>query len=153
MNDLLKDNLLWQLLRAVLVGLALGAILGPREARTADWGTERWTASDTVRQGALVGLQVVDWRQTRWFVKHPAYYDCTAARCEAGSYRERNPVLGAHPSVGKVNNLIGASIVGHALVSAALPRAWREGWQYTWIGAEAYSVGGNYRLLGIKAVF
>lgn len=142
-----------KLLRAILVGLTLISL---REARGTDyaWDTERWTTGDTVRQGTLITLQIIDWRQTRWFVKNPIHsVRCTSSGCTHDYYSERNPILGPHPSVGRVNNLIGASIVGHALISSALSRRWREPWQYVWIGMETNAVIGNYKMLGVKAIF
>ncbi|BDG02489.1 hypothetical protein [Anaeromyxobacter oryzae] len=31
----------------------------------------------------------------------------------------------------------------HAVVAYLLPRPWRTAWQCVWIGAEAWTVGGN----------
>jgi hypothetical protein len=121
-------------------------------ARADDWSTV-----DTARQAMLTTLLVVDWGQTRWMVKHPRSDQvCTSAdattTCTSQRLHERNPLLGEHPSIGKVNNLIGASIIAHAAIAYMLPRGWREGWQYVWIGVEAGAVYSNH-CLGIKLKF
>lgn len=121
-------------------------------AGTAHAGDD-WTREDTYRQAALTTLLVVDWAQTRWAIRHNEelrYCGYNAEPCRF--YHESNPLLGEHPSIGKVNNLIGASIIGHAAIAYMLPRGWREGWQYVWIGVEASAIYSN-RSLGIKMAF
>jgi hypothetical protein len=138
--------------RALGIGILLFA--GASVARADDWST-----ADTVRQGVLTGLLVADWAQTRWLVKYegtPGH--CSAVNlnlpdpCVSRSYSEVNGLLGEHPSTGKVNAYFAAAIVGHAAISYMLPRGWREGWQYVWIGVEANTVHHN-RSLGIKLAF
>lgn len=99
-----------------------------------------WTTADTVRQGVFTGLTVIDWAQTRYIAKHPY------------TFSETNGVLGDHPSVGKVNNYFATAIVGHAAVSYMLPPAWREGWQYVWIGVESQKTYHNHSI-GIRFSF
>jgi len=119
-----------QSVRAVL--LALAALALPCQAGD-------WTREDSQRQAVLTGLVIVDWAQTRKFIKNPcANQDCTKV------YYETNPLLGRNPSVGKANNLIGASIVAHAGIAYLLPPAWRHAWQYVWIGGELGAIGNNY---------
>lgn len=108
-----------------------------------------WTREDTYRQAALTALLVVDWGQTRWIAKHNGMTEPDQYPQNAG---ETNCVLGRYPSIGKVNNYFAASIVGHAAIAYMLPRGWREGWQYVWIGAEANQVNRN-RAIGIKIDF
>ena len=98
-----------------------------------------WTTADTLRQGAFTGLAIADWAQTRYISKHPEFY-------------ETNQILGSHPSTGKVDTYFAASIVGHAVISYMLPPAWRQGWQYVWIGVEAQKVVHNHSI-GIKFNF
>lgn len=111
-----------------------------------------WTREDTHRQAALTALFVVDWAQTRWSIKHNEEFPCEKNAQPCGFYKEQNPFLGEHPNIGKVNNLIGASIIGHAAIAYMLPRGWREGWQYVWIGIEINAVYYNHSA-GIKLKF
>jgi len=99
-----------------------------------------WTTGDTVRQGALTALLVADWAQTRYIVKHPE------------THQEANPLMGEHPSLGKVNNLSVLSIVGHYAIARALPREWRHAWQYVFIGVELDATTYNARA-GVKMEF
>src|SRR5882672_9397495 len=110
--------------------LLFGLILVASAAHAGD----DWTTGDTVRQGILTGLLIVDWGQTRYIVKHPQ--DPTK---QDGTYAwraESNPLLGSYPSMAKVNTYFSVAIIGHAAISYALPRGWRDGWQYVWIGVE-----------------
>lgn len=133
--------------------LLLGLILFASTARAGD----DWTTGDTVRQAVVTGLLIADWGQTRWNVKHES--DCNTPSglyprnpiCDALRY-ETNPLLGQNPSMGRVNIYFSAAIVGHAAISYALPRGWRDGWQYVWIGIEANQVNRN-RSIGIKIDF
>jgi hypothetical protein len=112
-----------------------------------------WSSSDSYRQAALTALLVADWAQTRWAIKHNEnlrYCGYNAEPCRF--YKEQNPLLGEHPTIGKVNNLIGASILGHAAIAYMLPRGWREGWTNVWIGVEASAVYYN-RSVGLKMAF
>lgn len=114
---------------------------------------EDWTREDTYRQAALTTLLIADWAQSRWAIKHNEKTNyCASGSSPCTLYEEDNPLLGKHPSVGKANNLIAASIVGHAAIAYLLPRGWREGWQYVWIGVEANAVFRN-RAVGVKLEF
>lgn len=78
-------------MRAIVLCLALLAL--PAQAR--EWTDEelRWGA-------ALAVTRLVDWGQTRYIAKHP------------DRFREVNPLIGDHPSLGEVNR--------HFIVSTAL---------------------------------
>lgn len=78
-------------MRAIVLCLALLAL--PAQAR--EWTDEelRWGA-------ALAVTRLVDWGQTRYIAKHP------------DRFREVNPLIGDHPSIGEVNR--------HFIVSTAL---------------------------------
>lgn len=119
-----------------------------------------WSKEDTYRQTALTVLLVADFGQTRWIAKHAfsdrpgSYTGFTEppSTISVESHYETSPLLGRHPSIGKVNNYFMAAIIGHAAISNVLPRGWRNGWQYFWIGAEANQVNHNRRI-GIKMDF
>jgi hypothetical protein len=78
-------------MRAIVLCLALLAL--PAQAR--EWTDEelRWGA-------ALAVTRLVDWGQTRYIASHPR------------EFREANPFIGSHPSMGDVNR--------HFILSSAL---------------------------------
>ena len=100
-------------------------------------GAEEWFGSlnrnEIIAETVFVGLAVLDWNQTLQIAKHP------------DEYSETNFIIGEHPSEGRVNILMPAGIVLHALVTYALPRKYRSFWQYVWIGEEAACVYQNWR--------
>jgi hypothetical protein len=120
--------------------------------------TKDWTTADTGRQSALTALLVVDWGQTLYVAEHPripCFKDISGVIFYCANLQENGFAryfIGTHPSVGKVNNYFAASIIGHAMIAYVLPSAWRHGWQYVWIGAEANTVERN-RHIGIKIDF
>ena len=77
---------------------------------------EDWTREDSYRQAAIAVLQVVDWGQTRYIAKHPEFH-------------EVNPLIGKHPSIGRVNNYFAISIPANAAISALIPSKYRTLWQ------------------------
>jgi hypothetical protein len=113
-----------------------------------------WTTADTAREGVYVGLTLIDGAQTRWFLKHNTVECAPRVGCH-NKYAEQD-ITGAFgsnkPSVGKVDNLVAASIVAHAAIAYALPPKLRHAWQYIWIGVEAGAVRGNH-LAGVKLSF
>jgi hypothetical protein len=132
---------LWASIRhGAVLGLLLVVLAGCSPA----WADD-WTREDTYRQTALTALLVVDWAQTRWIVKHPDPINGV-------QHSEGNPLLGSHPSVGRVNNLLAASIIAQAGIAYMLPPEWRRGWQHVWIGIEAGAVFHNHSV-GVKLEF
>ena len=101
---------------------------------------EDWSSADTYRQAIVTALIAADWAQTRWIATHPR------------NARDLNPILGEHPSLGKVNAYFATFTVAHAAVSAALPVRYRAPWQYVWIGYEWSAVHRNY-LAGMRMNF
>jgi hypothetical protein len=99
----------------------------------------QWTTADTIRQGAIVALQAADYFQTRTIATE------TYPGTDCPRWTEQNPILGEHPSVGKVNAFFITAIAANALVSYLLPPTWRMGWQYISIGYEGNVVLDNYR--------
>lgn len=80
----------------------------------------QWTQTDTSREVIWLGLHIIDWGQTLDAARNPQ------------QYKEINPVIGTHPSVGKVNIYMGAWVTAHPVISYILPPKWRLYWQ--WIG-------------------
>jgi len=98
-----------------------------------------WTREDTYRQIAITTLQVVDWGQTRYIAKHPEFH-------------EVNPLIGSHPSIGRVNNYFAVSIPANWAISALFSRRYRETWQYA-RGAAQLSLILYNRRIGIGMEF
>lgn len=94
--------------------LLLSALALPCQAQ---WlNLDPWTREDTYRQTAVAVLQVVDWGQTRYIAKHSEFH-------------EVNPLIGKHPSIGRVNNYFAISIPANIAISALVPSKYRALWQ------------------------
>lgn len=100
----------------------------------------RWTAKDTMFEAWNVGLQVIDWGQTKNIVNNPDLY------------YEGNSFLGKHPSHAEVDRFFLVTIVGHGVVSYLLPRDYREVWQLVTVGMHIGNVKRNYDI-GLKVDF
>ena len=71
---------------------------------------------------------------------------------QPGRYHEINPLMGKHPSVGRVNVYMGLSAAVHLAVSWALPKDYRGYWQWVTIGVTGGLVGNNFNI-GLKVRF
>lgn len=105
-----------------------------------------WTTTDTVWQAAVLTTLALDWSQTRTIAKNP------------DKYHELNPILGEHPSVGRVNGYFAAVTLGHTAVAILLPTKvetfgykWnpRRVWQATTVAVEVGAITNNI-VVGIK---
>lgn len=94
-----------------------------------------WSKKDTVRESIYIAVSAADWAQTRYIAKHPS------------KFRETNSMIGAHPSISKVNNYFVGMIATHALIAELLPngRA-RAGWQIAGIAWETMLVLHNHEI-------
>lgn len=108
-----------------------------------------WTTTDTALQVTYSVLHVMDWLQTRQIAANP------------DRWHETNPILGEHPSKGKVDAYFATTLIAHTAISYLLPKEVdalgykvpaRNIWQMVWIGVEAGYVAHNYSL-GIQAKF
>ena len=90
-----------------------------------------WTETDTARQVAYSALHVADWMQTRQIARQP------------DRFHETNPILGRHPSLGRVDAYMAGTLVLHAAVAYALPSPWRSWWQHVGIAVETGAAAGN----------
>ena len=94
---------------------------------------------DLQRELAFQALLFADWKQTRQIARQP------------DRYYERNPILGKHPSVGRVDTYMVASGVLHWIISAKLSPKWREQFQLVSISMQANVVQQNYEIgLGLR---
>lgn len=93
---------------------------------------DEWTTEDTYREVTYLALHMADWSQSLDIADNP------------GKWHEHNPVLGSHPSRGKVNTWFAVTGLLHPVVSYVIPRPYREIWQYITIGVEIGCVGSNF---------
>lgn len=90
-------------------------------------------------QAAFLGLGALDWGQTIRFTQDKEW------QARNPGWRERNPVLGSHPSRARVNALIPLGLAAHTLGAWALPRPWRNVLQVAGIAGEANATYGNHQ--------
>ncbi len=127
----------WQVLSATLPGLA-GTLMLPGCAGLP--AAPEWSKADVGRELAFGTLLAVDWAQTREIAAHPERYD------------EHNPILGQHPSSGRVDAYMIAAGALHFGIANLLSGDWRSAWQWGGIVIEAGAIGSNY-LIGIGVPF
>jgi len=96
-----------------------------------------WSVADRNREIAYFTLDAADWLQTRYIATHP------------DGYGELNPILGRHPSLGKVNMYFAGGSVAQFVVADVLPERWRKPWQILNISVESWCVGKNLSI-GIR---
>jgi len=77
-----------------------------------------WTHDDTVRQSIFLGLKVIDGLQTHEIVKHP------------DKFKEANPFLPEHPTMGQVNRFILVGAIVPSLMAYWFEGDTRKGFQY-----------------------
>ena len=110
---------------AVLI-LLLSSVANATEL---DW---KWTKTDTAIQATWTAMHVIDWSQTRKIAKEPRFYS------------EPNPILGEHPSVGRVDSYMAISAVANLGVAYALPKPYRRYFQVLSIGMTGKGVFLNF---------
>lgn len=99
-----------------------------------------WDAGEKLLAGTALVTTVIDWGQTRYAMKHP------------GSWSESNRIMGAHPSMGRVNNYYGAVIVLGGVTAHLLPHEYRKLFLWGVTTVELMQVGRNYGL-GLRTSF
>lgn len=118
--------------KKLLASLALALGLGAAQAQPlADWSN-----TDRALLAAGATLHIIDWGQTRYIVKNP------------GEYKEYNPWLGDHPSMGTVNAYMLGTLFLFPALAEYFPeyRTWILGF---WVASRAAVVGNNYSI-GIR---
>lgn len=99
-----------------------------------------WTKKDTVYQLTYTVLHLIDWGQTLDIARNP------------DDFYEMNPILGEHPSVGRVNTYNIVSLITHTAISYYLPPKYRRWWQVSAIGVKVILVSHNNNI-GVKVSF
>lgn len=99
-----------------------------------------WDTTDKVLASVALTATVIDWGQTRYIAKNPQ------------QFHENNPILGEHPSVGKVNTYFVGAIVAGAVVAHYLPSEYRK---YFLGGVSVLEIGvaAHNKHIGIKVSF
>lgn len=92
---------------------------------------DRMAWPDYVLGGASSALIAVDWLQTLDIARQP------------WRFTETNPLLGKHPSVGRVNTMIGLGLAANLAVSRLHNRHFRRIVWAVILGAELKAVSGN----------
>jgi hypothetical protein len=130
------------LIAAVLLSLI------PVLSHSGDWFSPP-TTGDIALMAVNTALIGVDWGQSRYIAEHP------------DDYREVNPILGAHPSTGKVNTYFSAALPLYWLTAWALPPKEDHGYKSI-INREYFSIAvaimegatvGNNLAIGIGVKF
>ena len=98
------QHLDWPLLKPFLIGcaVAFALIYGNAEARS-------WTEAEKGWAAAAVTFTLIDWAQTRHIARNP------------DRWRELNPLLPQHPTLGQVNRHFIRSIAAGAALVYFLP--------------------------------
>jgi hypothetical protein len=109
----------------IVVLLILAAL--PARAAVGCIGSEaeecRWDTFDYTLQGGYLTLTLADWIMTSKAIDQN----------RTGWY-ETNPIIGRHPSQGKLGAYSLACMAGHTAIALVLPKPWRTAWQAVWIG-------------------
>lgn len=111
-------------------------------------GRQPLTKSQWVGEAAWQAIHVIDWGQTLNIADNPDYH-------------EKNPLIGRHPSRGKVNLYMGASAIIHPIITYLLPEDYKVLGinihpRWLWIGGTITTSGLcviNNNAIGLKANF
>jgi hypothetical protein len=123
----------WMLRAAAAV-----ALLAP--FGTAQAADDEWTMEERTTFAMSSVLLVADWAQTRQIARN------------ADLYQETNPILGAHPSMGRVNTYFAAALALNYVIGNSLASGWRRAWFVGVGGVEASVVQRNLSI-GLKLSF
>lgn len=69
----------------------------------------QWTPEDKAAGIAAAAFTTIDWAQTRDIARN------------GNQFYELNPLLGQHPSIGRVNNYFAGALIGGTALAFALP--------------------------------
>ena len=99
-----------------------------------------WSRRDVALQATYFLFHALDWGQTRQIARAPDRY-----------WEACNPLLGSHPSQGRVDAYFTLSTLAHAGITHLLPSRYRPYWQGITIGVSGYCVGRNLSIgLGVR---
>ncbi len=95
---------------------------------------DEWTPKQKNLALAYLGTRVLDWSQSRYIAKHP------------DQYRETNPFMRDHPSLGEVNRHFIIGTGAGLLVADLLPQRWRDAGLYILVGVSGAHVLHNFSI-------
>lgn len=98
------------------------------------WEPDPWTTQDTVLQGSLVSLSIIDYCQTLEYVKYP----------ERGI--EQNPLIGEHPTRKRMILFGATTLTIHTGIAYLLPKQYRTTWQMIGVSIEGFNVMRNFQV-------
>lgn len=93
-----------------------------------------WTKAEKAKETAWLALHAVDHKQTQYAMDRP------------NEYKELNPILGKHPSKGRINTFMLTTAIGHFLITNYIPKEHRAFWQNFTLGTKAAVVGWNFHV-------
>jgi hypothetical protein len=125
------------LLSAFLAGIAAGMSL----SGCAEDGGKSWRTEDTKRELLYAIPAVIDYFQTRDIIANPE------------TYREKNVILGDHPSMGRLNAFSAIALGGHYLISRHLNHHNRKLWQYSTGTVATLNIARNHFVVGLRMNF
>jgi len=102
--------------------------------------TDPWTKEQKVLYGTSLGLKAIDYGQTLDIASKPE------------KYYEINPIVGEHPSRGRVTSYFIGSTLMHTFISHVLPSKYRTAWLVSSVVVSAYLVNHNYSI-GLRVNF
>lgn len=124
-----------QKMRNILIGSMVILLFTSFPANASD----KWDTTDKTMFITSSMLLAVDWRQTKRIAENP------------DDFRERNPILGSHPSKRDVNRYFFAAVIGNYLMADLLPSSHRKLWLGGVIIGTVGCVGNNLNIgLGIR---
>ena len=115
-------------MKSITLIIMLMILMLPVAGFTAD----DWNKEEISKEVAWMVLHAVDWRQTAYAMDRP------------DEYEELNPILGNHPSEGRLNMFMLTTALGHYLITKYIPKEHRSVWQNISIGFKLGTVSSNY---------
>ena len=92
-----------------------------------------WSDSDKIRESVILTTLAIDYAQTRDIKNYNMAF-------------EHNPLLGSHPSDGRIKGYFIVSAIAHVLIADQLAPKYREYLQNGTIAIELVAIGKNKRM-------
>lgn len=112
-----------------LLSLLLGFLV-----TTPAGAADPWSKQDIALEGVYLVLHLIDWGQTRQIANDPEHY------------HEMNPIIGKHPSTGRVDVYMATSALLHLGVTHFLPKECRPYFQGVTLAMQGTVVMHNFSI-------